>query len=110
MLGTVQAFSHWLCQLNLDSLRNKAQFSLQHTLQSLVISLVDSVTPLIVQGVPEKVVLLACQCLMSLSSTVRPRFAPTLPAIQGLMEKAAQGKLAALPIKVSGGMSSLWVM
>ena len=102
VLGTLLAFSHWLCQLNLDSLRNEAQPTLQLTLRTLVTSLVDSVTPLIVEGVPEKVVLLACQFLLSLVYTVRPRFAASLPAIQGLMEKAAQGKLTALPSKVSG--------
>jgi hypothetical protein len=82
-------------------MHTEAQPALQLTLSSLVTSLVDSVTPLIVEGLPEKVVLMACQLLLSLVYTVRPRFAMSLPALQGLMERAAQGKLTALPSKVS---------
>ncbi len=68
---------------------------------SLVMTLVDSVLPLIEEGIPEKVILPACQLLLSLAGTVRPKFLPTLPAIQGLMEKAATGKLSQLPQKVN---------
>ena len=102
ILGTLQAFSHWLCQLNLDSLRNtQTQPRIQQTLRSLITTLVGAVTPLIVGGMPEKVVLPACQYLLSLVSTVKPRFLASLPSMQGLMERAAQGKLAELPNKVS---------
>ena len=106
ILGTLQAYSHWLCQLNLDSLRNsQAQPEVQQTLHSLITTLVEAVTPLMVGGMPEKVVLPACQYLLSLVSTVKPRFLASLPSMQSLMEKAAQGKLAELPNKVW----SLWV-
>lgn len=102
ILGTLQAYSHWLCKLNLDSLRNQTPVpSYQETLRSLVMTLVDSVAPIIVEGMPEKVILPACQLLLSLANTVRPRFLTTLPAIQGLMGRAAEGKLTVLPSKVS---------
>ncbi len=112
ILGTLQAFSHWLCQLNLDTLRStQAQPGLQQTLHSLITTLVGAVTPLIVGGMPEKVVLPACQYLLSLVSTVKPRFLASLPSVQGLMERGAQGKLVELPNKVSGrGYSeSVWL-
>ena len=108
ILGTLQAYSHWLCQLNLDSLRNsQAQPGFQQTLRSLVTTLVGAVTPLIQGGMPEKVVLPACQYLLSLVSTVKPRFLASLPSLQGLTETAAQGQLAQLPNKVNREEESL---
>lgn len=100
VLGTLQAFSHWLSQLNLDSLRNQTEPSLTRTLTSLVTTLVNGITPLIVEGIPEKITLSACQLLLSLTSTVKPKFLASLPPVQGLMRKAAEGKLTQLPSKV----------
>ena len=60
---TLQAYSHWLCHLNLDSLHNtQAQPSLQQALHSLITTLVGVV-------MPEKLVLPACQYLLSHWST-----------------------------------------
>ncbi len=50
--------------------------------------------------VPEKVTLVACQLLLSLATTVRPRFLTSMSSVGDLMRKASHGELTALPQKV----------
>lgn len=95
-LGTLQAYTHWLSQLYLTSAR---QHSTEDTVARLVGTMVESATPLIAGDVPEKVVLAACQLLLSLASTVRPMFLTSFTCVQRLMEKATSGQLASLPIR-----------
>ena len=69
----------------------------------LVGSIVESATPLIAEDVPEKVVLVASQLLLSLASTVRPKFLISFACVQRLMEKATSGQLVNLPVRVRRG-------
>lgn len=115
VLGTLHAYSHWLCQLNLDALRSKQNNpTLQQLLQSFVSTLVDATTPLIREGIPEKVILSACQVLLSLASNVKPQVLGSLPSVRALMEKASLGKLSDLPNKVRDitvfVCDNLWLM
>ncbi|KAL5473099.1 hypothetical protein EMCRGX_G027544 [Ephydatia muelleri] len=95
-LGTLQAYTHWLSQLYLTTTR---QHRTEDTVAQLVGTMVESATPLIAGDVPEKVVLAACQLLLSLASTVRPKFLTSFTCIQRLMEKATSGQLASLPAR-----------
>ena len=88
---------HWLAQFYLNSIRQEQN---QDMVATLVSTMVDSAAPLLTQDIPEKIVLSACQLLLSLATTVRPRFLASLPAMQGLMEKAARSQLTHLPQRV----------
>ena len=105
MLGTLRAFAHWLCQLHLDSVRGSGggDSSSQQLLHSILTTIIQAATPLIKEGVPEKLLLSASHLLLSLASTVRPRHLGSLPPIRELMEKACAGKLTDIPKKVNCG-------
>ena len=105
-LGTLQAYTHWLSQLYLTTTR---QHRTEDTVAQLVGTMVESATPLIAGDVPEKVVLAACQLLLSLASTVRPKFLTSFTCIQRLMEKATSGQLASLPARVRCGCVEVFV-
>ena len=101
ILGTLQAFMHWLSQLYLETLRNQEQPQLRDSLGFVVTTVVSSCLPLVAQHVPEKVVLSACQLFLSLTTTVRPKFLLSLPEVQTLMAKACGNELTTLPQRVS---------
>ena len=100
IFGTLQAYSHWLSQLYLSSLRQPDQPQLHELVVSLVTTIADSAIPLLSHEVPEKIALSACQLLLSVVNTVRPKFFLSLPSVQTLMEKAATEALEQLPVKV----------
>ena len=68
-----------------------------------VSTIVDSLYPLVHSDIPEKVVLSACQLLLSLATTVRPNFGLHLPGVKELMLRAKDGDLSKLPHRVSEG-------
>jgi hypothetical protein len=95
VLGSIQAFSHWLSELYLTSQRTSSQYTDTVTWFASVI--VDSAHPLIARDIPEKVVLSACQLLLSLATTVRLKFALSLPGVKELTKKAKDGELGDIP-------------
>ena len=97
ILGTLQAYQHWLSELYLSSLRHQQP---SQGISLLVSAVVEATIPVISQEIPEKVALSASRLLLSLASTVRPCFLARIPAIRGLLDKAASGQLKGLPLKV----------
>ncbi|KAJ8245789.1 hypothetical protein GJAV_G00260340 [Gymnothorax javanicus] len=93
-LAAVQAFSHWLAQFYCEVQRaNQTRFV------SVVTSAVDAVAPLVSAKVPEKLLLSACHLMMSLTTTVRPVFLVTLPAVQNLFSKVTGDSADGLPLE-----------
>jgi hypothetical protein len=66
----------------------------------LVTTIADSAIPLLSHEVPEKISLSACQLLLSVVITVRPKFFLSLPSVQKLLERATSEALEQLPVKV----------
>uniref|UniRef100_A0A3Q1FV37 Exportin 6 n=1 Tax=Acanthochromis polyacanthus TaxID=80966 RepID=A0A3Q1FV37_9TELE len=78
-LAALQAYSHWLAQFYGEvHSQNQTQFI------NLITSAVDASSPLITAKVPEKLLLSACHLMVSITSTVRPVFLVTLPAVQNI--------------------------
>ncbi|XP_040046387.1 exportin-6 [Gasterosteus aculeatus] len=78
-LAALQAYSHWLAQFYSEvHTQNQSQF------MNLITSAVDASSPLITAKVPEKLLLSACHLMVSITSTVRPVFLVTLPAVQNI--------------------------
>ena len=98
MLGSIQAFTHWLSELYLSSERNNSQYS--ESVLWFISVIVEATYPLMARDIPEKVVLSACQLLLSLATTVRPKFGLSLPGVKGLMKKAKDGELGDIPQRV----------
>ena len=98
VLGSIQAFTHWLSELYLTSERSNGQFT--DSIVWFVSLVVDSTYPLITRDIPEKVILSACQLLLSLATTVRPKFCLSLPGVKALIKKARDGELTDIPHRV----------
>ncbi|KAJ8250881.1 hypothetical protein GJAV_G00214310 [Gymnothorax javanicus] len=78
-LAALQAYSHWLAQFYSELQRqNQSRFV------SLITSAMDASAPLVTAKVPEKLLLSACHLMVSISTTIRPMFLVTLPAVQNL--------------------------
>uniref|UniRef100_H3DNN8 Exportin 6 n=1 Tax=Tetraodon nigroviridis TaxID=99883 RepID=H3DNN8_TETNG len=78
-LAALQAYCHWLAHFYSQvHSQNQSQFI------SLITSAVDASSPLITAKVPEKLLLSSCHLLVSITSTVRPVFLVTLPAVQNI--------------------------
>uniref|UniRef100_A0A671WJD7 Exportin 6 n=1 Tax=Sparus aurata TaxID=8175 RepID=A0A671WJD7_SPAAU len=78
-LAALQAYSHWLAQFYSEvHSQNQSQFI------NLITSAIDASSPLITAKVPEKLLLSACHLMVSITSTVRPVFLVTLPAVQNI--------------------------
>ncbi|KAI3359285.1 hypothetical protein L3Q82_002800 [Scortum barcoo] len=78
-LAALQAYSHWLAQFYSEvHSQNQTQFI------TLITSAIDASCPLITAKVPEKLLLSSCHLMVSLTSTVRPVFLVTLPAVQNI--------------------------
>uniref|UniRef100_A0A3P9BW10 Exportin 6 n=1 Tax=Maylandia zebra TaxID=106582 RepID=A0A3P9BW10_9CICH len=78
-LAALQAYSHWLAQFYSEvHSQNQSQFI------NLIKSAIDASSPLITTKVPEKLMLSACHLMVSITSTVRPVFLVTLPAVQNI--------------------------
>lgn len=97
ILGTLQAYQHWLSELYLSSLRQEQS---SDGISLLVSAAVGAAVPVISHEVPEKVALSASRLLLSLATTVRPCFLARVPAMRGLMDGVASGQLKSLPLKV----------
>uniref|UniRef100_A0A3Q3GG94 Exportin 6 n=1 Tax=Labrus bergylta TaxID=56723 RepID=A0A3Q3GG94_9LABR len=78
-LAALQAYSHWLAQFYSEvHSQNPSQFI------NLITSAIDASSPLITAKVPEKLLLSSCHLMVSITSTVRPVFLVTLPAVQNI--------------------------
>ena len=97
LLGTLRAYSHWLAQYYLESLRHQRD---QDTVVALVSTVCDIIVPLLQPSVKERIQMAAAHLLLSMATTVRPQFFLALPAVQNLLSSAVQGQLAVLPEKV----------
>ncbi|MGH0115379.1 UNVERIFIED_CONTAM: hypothetical protein FKN15_000014, partial [Acipenser sinensis] len=91
-LAALQAYSHWLAQFY-----SKVQQQNQERFVSLITSTMDATTPLIGSKVPEKLLLSACHLLVSISTTVRPVFLVTVPAVQNLFNLITDSSARRLP-------------
>ncbi|KAK5856463.1 hypothetical protein PBY51_008055 [Eleginops maclovinus] len=78
-LAALQAYSHWLAQFYSEvHSQNQSQF------MNLITSTIDASSPLITSKVPEKLLLSSCHLMVSITSTVRPVFLVTLPAVRNI--------------------------
>ncbi|KAK6481864.1 exportin-6-like [Huso huso] len=91
-LAALQAYSHWLAQFY-----SEVQQQNQERFVSLITSAMDATTPLIGSKVPEKLLLSACHLLVSISTTVRPVFLVTVPAVQNLFNLITDSSARRLP-------------
>lgn len=98
VLGSLQAFTHWLSEVYLTSERNNGRYNDSIVWFTSVI--VDTTYPLITRDIPEKVILSACQLLLSLATTVRPKFCLSLPGVKELTKKAKDGAMTDIPHRV----------
>ncbi|KAJ0000863.1 hypothetical protein NQD34_005883 [Periophthalmus magnuspinnatus] len=91
-LAALQAYSHWLAQFYSEVHgQNQSQFI------NLITSAVEACSPLITAKVPEKLLLSACHLMVSLTSTVRPVFLVTLPAVQNIFNLITDNQALRLP-------------
>uniref|UniRef100_A0A3B4AKJ8 Importin N-terminal domain-containing protein n=1 Tax=Periophthalmus magnuspinnatus TaxID=409849 RepID=A0A3B4AKJ8_9GOBI len=91
-LAALQAYSHWLAQYYSEVHgQNQSQFI------NLITSAVEACSPLITAKVPEKLLLSACHLMVSLTSTVRPVFLVTLPAVQNIFNLITDNQALRLP-------------
>uniref|UniRef100_A0A3Q2VZC7 Exportin 6 n=1 Tax=Haplochromis burtoni TaxID=8153 RepID=A0A3Q2VZC7_HAPBU len=92
-LAALQAYSHWLAQFYSEvHSQNQSQFI------NLIKSAIDASSPLITAKVPEKLMLSACHLMVSITSTVRPVFLVTLPAVQNIFNQiTTQNQTRRLP-------------
>ncbi|MGH0126135.1 UNVERIFIED_CONTAM: hypothetical protein FKN15_073535 [Acipenser sinensis] len=91
-LAALQAYSHWLAQFYSEVQRQN-----QERFVSLITSAMDATTSLISSKVPEKLLLSACHLLVSISTTVRPVFLVTVPAVQNLFNLITDSSARRLP-------------
>ncbi|XP_064178394.1 exportin-6-like [Anguilla rostrata] len=91
-LAALQAYSHWLARVY-----SEVQHQNQTRFVALVTSAMDAVAPLISAKVPEKLLLPACHLMVSLTTTVRPVFLITLPAVQNLFNLVTNDSAGRLP-------------
>ena len=105
VLASIQAFIHWLSEFYLTSERSNGQYT--ETIVWFTSLIVDVTHPLITRDIPEKVILSACQLLLSLATTVRPKFCLSLPGVKELTKKAREGELGDIPHMVRRGLISL---
>ncbi|CAL1589077.1 unnamed protein product [Knipowitschia caucasica] len=91
-LAALQAYSHWLAQFySMVHGQNQSQFI------NLITSAIDACSPLITAKVPEKLLLSSCHLMVSLTSTVRPVFLVTLPAVQNIFNLITDNQARRLP-------------
>uniref|UniRef100_A0A672YFB1 Importin N-terminal domain-containing protein n=1 Tax=Sphaeramia orbicularis TaxID=375764 RepID=A0A672YFB1_9TELE len=91
-LAALQAYSHWLAQFYSEvHSQNQSQFI------NLITSAIDASSPLITAKVPEKLLLSACHLMVSITSTVRPVFLVTLPAVQNIFNLITNNHTRRLP-------------
>uniref|UniRef100_A0A667Y4X8 Exportin 6 n=1 Tax=Myripristis murdjan TaxID=586833 RepID=A0A667Y4X8_9TELE len=91
-LAALQAYSHWLAQFYSEVHRQN-----QNRFITLITSAIDASSPLITAKVPEKLLLSACHLMVSITSTVRPVFLVTLPAVQNIFNLITQNQTRRLP-------------
>ncbi|CAM4336587.1 unnamed protein product [Leuciscus chuanchicus] len=92
-LAALQAYSHWLAQFCGEVQRQQDQTQFV----DLIRSSMDATTPLINAKVPEKLLLSACHLLVSMSTTVRPVFLVSLPAVQNIFNLITENHNHRLP-------------
>lgn len=87
-IASVKAFAHWLGQYHSESQRVPEE---KEKFVTLISSLLDSLIPLITKETPEKIIHSAVHLVLSVSTTVRPRFLLQLTSIQSMFQMASQG-------------------
>uniref|UniRef100_A0A8C6WUQ3 Exportin 6 n=1 Tax=Neogobius melanostomus TaxID=47308 RepID=A0A8C6WUQ3_9GOBI len=91
-LAALQAYSHWLAQFY-----SEVHGQSQSQFINLITSAIDACSPLITAKVPEKLLLSACHLMVSLTSTVRPVFLVTLPAVRNIFNLITDNQARRLP-------------
>lgn len=96
-LAAIKAYAHWLGQLYTESVRSNQE---KEEFYTMIVTLVDSMAPLINKQVPERVIHSAAHLFLSVTTTVRPAFLLQLQPIQTLYAAASQGACHSLTIEV----------
>ncbi|PVD37542.1 hypothetical protein C0Q70_00136 [Pomacea canaliculata] len=96
-LAAIKAYAPWLEQLYSESVRTNQE---RDKFYNMIVTLIESLSPLINKQVPERVVHSAVHLLLSITTTVRPPFLLRLPAVQTLYTAASQGACQGLSIEV----------
>ncbi|XP_076441128.1 exportin-6-like [Babylonia areolata] len=96
-MAAIKAYAHWLLQLYTESVRTNQE---KDQFYNMIVTLVESVAPLINKQVPERVVHSAAHLLLSVTTTVRPAFLLQLSAVQRMYTAASQGSCQGLTIEV----------
>ncbi|KAK7112089.1 exportin-6-like [Littorina saxatilis] len=96
-LAAIKAYSHWLLQLYTESTRTNQE---KDQFYNMIVTLIESVSPLINKQVSERVIHSAAHLLLSITNTIRPPFLLQLPAVQAMYTAATQGSCLGLTIEV----------
>uniref|UniRef100_A0A2C9JQK7 Exportin-1/Importin-beta-like domain-containing protein n=1 Tax=Biomphalaria glabrata TaxID=6526 RepID=A0A2C9JQK7_BIOGL len=96
-LAAIKAYTHWMSEFYVESLRVNQQ---KEEFNSLLLTVVHSITPLINKEVPDKVIQSAVHLLLSVTTTVRPAFLLHVAPVVQLYDMASQGHCQPLPQEI----------
>ncbi|KAL8597658.1 hypothetical protein ACOMHN_031593 [Nucella lapillus] len=96
-MAAIKAYAHWLLQLYTESVRTNQE---KDQFYNMIVTLIESVAPLINKQVPERVIHSATHLLLSITTTIRPSFLLQLSAVQTMYTAATQGSCQGLTIEV----------
>lgn len=96
-LAAIKPFAHWLSQYYTESLRYPEQ---RQKFTDLITTLLDAITCLFDDQIPDKISHSAAHLLLSIVTTVRPNFLLQVPCMQKLYNSAGQGAFRKANIEV----------
>ncbi|XP_045213258.2 exportin-6-like [Mercenaria mercenaria] len=96
-LAAIKPFAHWLSQFYAESLNYPDQ---RQKFTDLITTLLDAITCLFEEQIPDKIAHSAAHLLLSLVTTVRPKFLLQIPCVQKLYNSASQGAFRKVNLEV----------
>ncbi|KAK7002625.1 Exportin-6 [Biomphalaria glabrata] len=96
-LAAIKAYTHWMSEFYVESLRVNQQ---KEEFNSLLLTVVHSIAPLINKEGPDKVIQSAVHLLLSVTTTVRPAFLLHVAPVVQLYDMASQGHCQPLPQEI----------
>ncbi|XP_060583375.1 exportin-6-like [Ruditapes philippinarum] len=96
-LAAIKPFAHWLSQFYAESQNYPDQ---RKKFTDMVTTLLDAITGLFEEQIPDKISRSAAHLLLSLVTTVRPNFLLQISCVQELYNKASQGAFRKVNIEV----------
>ncbi|CAG5121677.1 unnamed protein product, partial [Candidula unifasciata] len=96
-LAAIKAYTHWMLQFYTESLRTNQQ---KEDFNSMIVTVMEAVTPLINKQVPDKIIQSAAHLLLSVTTTIRPAFLFQIAPVVTLYESAGQGNCQNLALEV----------